>query len=1087
MSQAGCLPKSSIVIPLKNSAEDEIIEINFDDLPEGEEVLQILKGERAALHYWLDLALEYYRAGFISDFVKILEQSGGDAGLDYQDYEKDQMRALDMLAAYYVIQGKNERTKEKRKEWFTKATLLYTTADKIIMYDQNHLLGRAYFCLLEGNKIDQADAQFNFVINQAGQAPMDSGKSIPAMMGKACIAFSKREYKTALSYYKKCLRLNHNCPADVRVGMGYCLSKMGKHDKSRLAFERALEIEPSNVAAVVALAVLDINTLAPEGIKNGIQGLSLAYQTEPENPMVLNHLANHFFYKNDLVKTEQLAWHAFQLTDNEQMRAESCYQLARCFHKRATMDKENETLTESTTANFDKAFRYYYQATQFNHPKFILPHFGLGQIYIHREEYDNAIASFEKVLKVAPNNYETLSVLGSLYNFVDQREQKAEKARELLKKVVEMSPDDIEALIELAHLQEHVDPQGSLKLYERVADLLQNKESIEIPPEIQNNIGALHFILGRTAEAKTHFESARNFVVTEIENHNDETRALLISITYNLGRANEALCQFDEAEKLYREVIKQRHNYLDCVLRLGCLSRDRGDTHTASLLFKEAMSSNPKHPDPWTLIGNMHMAKNELGPAQKKFEQILKLQSHDSYSLVALGNIWLETLYLSRTKEKDGLYRERAQLMFVKALKLRPKNIWAANGIGCLLAQRGEILEARDVFSQVREATADFPDVWINVAHIYMEQKQYVSALQMYKNCMAKFNRHNDVNLMMYIARAYWKAGKYAESRAYVENAIIEAPENLLYKFNHAVILQRMATDCLKDDKSTLAQVTKAMDDLKISEMTFKYIAETSPEVIVRFRYISRTICRDEAQACNDLLKQARTYLQRAQTKDEEERKQREKQEEERRALLKQREVEEEARREQTKRELEALKQQRQQFVEKTKEILKMPDIVPEKRGRGGGGGGGRKKKEDRDEFVNDSSDLGEYDGEGGEGRKRAKDKGSRKRRERKQRGSSDEEEAGAAQKRRTKQRREDKELDEIPKSKRGKIKSKAFLSSSEDSSDDENKAQPTSSPAASSPGEQSPGEKSPGEQSPAEKSPAEKSRAKSSDEESSS
>lgn len=34
------------------------------------------------------------------------------------------------------------------------------------MYDQNHLLGRAYFCLLEGNKIDQADAQFNFVINQ---------------------------------------------------------------------------------------------------------------------------------------------------------------------------------------------------------------------------------------------------------------------------------------------------------------------------------------------------------------------------------------------------------------------------------------------------------------------------------------------------------------------------------------------------------------------------------------------------------------------------------------------------------------------------------------------------------------------------------------------------------------------------------------------------------------------------------------------------------------------------------------------------------------------------------------------------------
>ena len=32
---------------------------------------------------------------------------------------------------------------------------------------------------------------------------------------------------------------------------------------------------------------------------------------------------------------------------------------------------------------------------------------------------------------------------------------------------------------------------------------------------------------------------------------------------------------------------------------------------------------------------------------------------------------------------------------------------------------------------QVREATADVPDVWLNLAHIYVEQKQYVSAIQM--------------------------------------------------------------------------------------------------------------------------------------------------------------------------------------------------------------------------------------------------------------------------------------------------------------------------------------------------------------------
>lgn len=47
------------------------------------------------------------------------------------------------------------------------------------------------------------------------------------------------------------------------------------------------------------------------------------------------------------------------------------------------------------------------------------------------------------------------------------------------------------------------------------------------------------------------------------------------------------------------------------------------------------------------------------------------------------------------------------------------------------MAHKGYFREARDVFAQVREATADISDVWLNLAHIYVEQKQYISAVQM--------------------------------------------------------------------------------------------------------------------------------------------------------------------------------------------------------------------------------------------------------------------------------------------------------------------------------------------------------------------
>jgi RNA polymerase-associated protein CTR9 len=155
---------TSVEIPLRDT--DEVIELDIDQLPEGDEVLSILRDERAPLHTWVTLALHYYKQNKYEEFEKILQSSRADADISYNDHEKDQMAALDTLAAYYVQRARHEKTKELRAEYFSKATLLYTTADKIIMYDLQHLLGRAYLCLLEGDKMNQAEAQFNFVLQQ---------------------------------------------------------------------------------------------------------------------------------------------------------------------------------------------------------------------------------------------------------------------------------------------------------------------------------------------------------------------------------------------------------------------------------------------------------------------------------------------------------------------------------------------------------------------------------------------------------------------------------------------------------------------------------------------------------------------------------------------------------------------------------------------------------------------------------------------------------------------------------------------------------------------------------------------------------
>lgn len=60
------------------------------------------------------------------------------------------------------------------------------------------------------------------------------------------------------------------------------------------------------------------------------------------------------------------------------------------------------------------------------------------------------------------------------------------------------------------------------------------------------------------------------------------------------------------------------------------------------------------HPDAWSLIGNLHLAKQEWGPGQKKFERIIGRPNtkDDAYSLIALGNVWLQTLH-TPMRDKD--------------------------------------------------------------------------------------------------------------------------------------------------------------------------------------------------------------------------------------------------------------------------------------------------------------------------------------------------------------------------------------------------------------------------------------------------
>lgn len=121
-------------------------------------------------------------------------------------------------------------------------------------------------------------------------------------------------------------------------------------------------------------------------------------------------------------------------------------------------------------------------------------------------------------------------------------------------------------------------------------------------------------------------------------------------------------------------------------LRLACLAYNRGDMKTAADSCEQLNEIDPNNIDAWILHGNIFFEQGHLGPAQKKYEHVLKsnkANGNDPLALVAMGNIWLKTLFDERRiREKDPVHRERALNFFLKALKVNPYNVYAAHGAG---------------------------------------------------------------------------------------------------------------------------------------------------------------------------------------------------------------------------------------------------------------------------------------------------------------------------------------------------------------------------------------------------------------------
>lgn len=314
----------SIIIPVRGSTNT--VEVFNDELPEDPgDVIDLLRAELAPLDTWCEFAVAYHGQDRHEQFREILH-GVVDAFDVYEmqdfyrreplSFENGRLRILNLLAASATNNFVNEELrKDTREAWRQKALEYIGRADKISTNCPQTWLVKALFWIGEQHHDEHALRNAAYYVDSSLRS--NGGISCNSRLAKAAILFHDKKYAEALRYYVNAIRSDPlTAGASARVGVGLCAYHLGDKAKATVAFERALILNPLNVEALVAMALLRLDfacaqaeminissdaiivakSLSRTGIDGVVRMISRATELKPTYSIALNHYANHLFW-----------------------------------------------------------------------------------------------------------------------------------------------------------------------------------------------------------------------------------------------------------------------------------------------------------------------------------------------------------------------------------------------------------------------------------------------------------------------------------------------------------------------------------------------------------------------------------------------------------------------------------------------------------------------------------------------------------------------------------------------------------------------------------------------------------------------
>jgi RNA polymerase-associated protein CTR9 len=375
--------------------------------------------------------------------------------------------------------------------------------------------------------------------------------------------------------------------------------------------------------------------------------------------------------------------------------------------------------------------------------------------------------------------------------------------------------NDEEVLIQMGELEKDINL--SLEYFKGACSTMESKK-MKIPFELLNNIGALEIKIGQFDDGYEHLMKALSTTESTIEDFSSEHICIVFNISGCLERKNLA-----EAKEIYKRIVKKHPHYIEAFLRLAQIALDENKMNEAVQWCEIAQKIRPKDPSAWTFLGTIYLKKKEWSKAQEMFENVIKnIDKNDFFSNLSLGHLYF-SFAKPELKDKEERNLSYSTAYFQRILQQDTSNVYAATGLGAIIATQGYIENAKEILLKCREFSAEIPEVWINLAHISVCNKEYHQAVKLYENCSKKFFENKNIQILTFIAKTHYLAGELTESKTILQKALKLDPTNQQIWYNLGIIHHDLCVSLLKNKSVTDAQL--ALENIKTSHSFFKYIS----------------------------------------------------------------------------------------------------------------------------------------------------------------------------------------------------------------------------------------------------------------------